>query len=231
MKKRLISSVLFLGCIFPSVVLASTDSRLMNLEKLTQAQSELIYQMQQDLSAAFRDIADLRGQLEYTTHQLNQTIERQKTILLEMNQQASSGEVSSSAVAGSSDWSASGDDEQDYNQLLDLAINQKQYAKATTGFQAFIKQYPNSNYVGNATYWAGQLLYNQKKWDEASFYFASVVKNYPRSDKAAESMYKVGRILEAKGDQERAQAVYIEVVRKYPNASIIKDVKERLKLQ
>ncbi|MCO6559717.1 MAG: tol-pal system protein YbgF [Gilliamella sp.] len=228
MHKKILTLFLFL--LFTGYGCAAGSS---DIDRTVQAQGQLLIENQQKISDLQADVDTLRGQLEETKYQLNQTIERQKMILQQMvngsgvspntnsdSQEASSEPTSDSTSSKSSSdlsgWKTTGDDKADYNFIMQFVNDGKQNNEAIDAFQKYLKAYPKSSYRANVNYWLGQLLYKQSKKDEASFYYASVVKDFPSSPKAADSLYKVGLILLDKGDTKNAKAVFQQVVNKYP---------------
>ena len=218
-----------------SVGSGSVEDRVTQLERISNAHSQLLTQLQQQLSDNQSDIDSLRGQIQENQYQLNQVVERQKQILLQIDSLSSGGAAAQStssdqsgaaasttptADAGTANAGApvkSGDANTDYNAAI-----------AMVAFQNFIKNYPDSTYLPNANYWLGQLNYNKGKKDDAAYYFASVVKNYPKSPKAADAMFKVGVIMQDKGDTAKAKAVYQQVISKYPGTDGAKQAQKRL---
>ncbi|MDF7671010.1 tol-pal system protein YbgF [Orbaceae bacterium ESL0721] len=203
------------------------------LERTIQAQGHLLFESQQRINELQSEIDILRGQVERNSYQLNQAIERQKLIIQQItgdfsktsstnNNAKSKGtltrqsepSVRSSNLAG---WSASGNEKNDYNLIMQYVANGKQDRDAITAFQKFLQAYPKSNYQANANYWLGQLNYRQGNKGEASSYFATVVKNFSTSSKAADSLYKIGLIFLEKGDKAKAKIIFQQVVSQYPN--------------
>ncbi|ALB54265.1 cell division protein CpoB [Cronobacter universalis] len=226
----------------------SVEDRVVQLERISNAHSQLLTQLQQQLSDNQSDIDALRGQIQENQYQLNQIVERQKQILLQMDSltngnggaaaaqsgdQAQNGAAQATPDAGASAPAASaptqsGDANTDYNAAIALVQDKSRQDEAITAFSNFIKQYPDSTYQPNAHYWLGQLNYNKGKKDDAAYYFASVVKNYPKSPKAADAMFKVGVIMQDKGDTAKAKAVYQQVISKYPGSEGAKQAQKRL---
>ncbi|EKK7715761.1 cell division protein CpoB [Cronobacter dublinensis] len=228
----------------------SVEDRVVQLERISNAHSQLLTQLQQQLSDNQSDIDALRGQIQENQYQLNQIVERQKQILLQMDSlsngngnggaaaaqdgaSAQTGAAPAAPDAGASAPAASaptqsGDANTDYNAAIALVQDKSRQDEAITAFSNFIKQYPDSTYQPNAHYWLGQLNYNKGKKDDAAYYFASVVKNYPKSPKAADAMFKVGVIMQDKGDTAKAKAVYQQVVSKYPGTEGAKQAQKRL---
>ncbi|EGM4739798.1 cell division protein CpoB [Salmonella enterica] len=228
-----------------SVGSGSVEDRVTQLERISNAHSQLLTQLQQQLSDNQSDIDSLRGQIQENQYQLNQVMERQKQIMLQLGclnnggaAQPAAGDQSGAATtatpapdAGTATSGApvqSGDANTDYNAAIALVQDKSRQDDAIVAFQNFIKKYPDSTYQPNANYWLGQLNYNKGKKDDAAYYFASVVKNYPKSPKAADAMYKVGVIMQDKGDTAKAKAVYQQVINKYPGTDGAKQAQKRL---
>ncbi|MEH0835221.1 cell division protein CpoB [Pectobacterium cacticida] len=221
-----------------SVGSGSVENRVTQLERISNAHSQLLTQLQQQISDNQRDIDNLRGQIQENQYQLNQIVERQKQIYQQIDG-LSSPSSAASAADGSSPATgnagaanvvtpSTGDVNADYNAAVALVLEKKQYDQAITAFQAFVKKYPDSTYQPNANYWLGQLNYNKGKKDDAAYYFANVVKNYPKSPKSAEALLKVGVIMQEKGQVDKAKAVYQQVVKMYPNTESAKQAQKRL---
>ncbi|AIN13094.1 tol-pal system protein YbgF [Yersinia pseudotuberculosis] len=230
----------------------SVEDRVTQLERISNAHSQLLTQLQQQLSDSQRDVDSLRGQIQESQYQLNQVVERQKQIYQQMESlsggqgaqnaaSAASGATADNTAAGSSGnadagaaastaapAASTGDENSDYNAAVSLALEKKQYDQAITAFQSFVKQYPKSTYQPNANYWLGQLYYNKGKKDDAAYYYAVVVKNYPKSPKSSEAMFKVGVIMQDKGQSDKAKAVYQQVIKQYPNTDAAKQAQKRL---
>lgn len=221
-----------------SVGSGSVEDRVTQLERISNAHSQLLTQLQQQLADSQRDVDTLRGQIQENQYQLNQIVERQKQIYQQIDSLSSQGAAAATdrtAAAGSAPAASaptapasSGDANTDYNNAVALALEKKQYDQAITAFQAFIKQYPDSTYLPNANYWLGQLYYNKGKKDDAAYYYAVVVKNYPKSPKSPDAMFKVGVIMQDKGQKDKAKAVYQQVQKQYPNTDAAKQSQKRL---
>ncbi|PNK63497.1 MULTISPECIES: cell division protein CpoB [Pantoea] len=228
----------------------SVEDRVTTLERISNAQAQLLQQLQQQMSDNQSDIDSLRGQIQQNSYQLNQVIERQKQLYQQIDSLSSSGANSAAqsgadAPAASADTGAaasadgaaaassgapvqSGDANSDYNAAVALILEKKQYDQAIAALQAWVKRYPDSTYQPNANYWLGQLNYNKGKKDDAAYYYATVVKNYPKSPKASEALLKVGVIMQEKKDTAKAKAVFQQVIKLYPNTDSAKQAQKRL---
>ncbi|OQP35982.1 cell division protein CpoB [Pantoea latae] len=230
-----------------SVGSGSVEDRVTTLERISNAQAQLLQQLQQQMSDNQSDIDALRGQIQQNSYQLNQVIERQKQLYQQIDSLSSSstssaaqsgaeapaatadaGAAAGGAAASSGAPVQSGDANSDYNAAVALILEKKQYDQAIAALQAWVKRYPDSTYQPNANYWLGQLNYNKGKKDDAAYYYATVVKNYPKSPKASEALLKVGVIMQEKNDTAKAKAVYQQVLKLYPNTDSAKQAQKRL---
>ncbi|WP_340278100.1 cell division protein CpoB [Pantoea agglomerans] len=230
-----------------SVGSGSVEDRVTTLERISNAQAQLMQQLQQQMSDNQRDIDALRGQIQQNTYQLNQVVERQKQLYQQIDSLSSASTSGGQQAAGSSaaaDTGAAataggaastdsapaqtGDANSDYNAAVALILEKKQYNQAISALQAWVKRYPDSTYQPNANYWLGQLNYNKGKKDDAAYYYATVVKNYPKSPKAAEALLKVGVIMQEKKDTAKAKAVFQQVIKLYPDTESAKQAQKRL---
>ncbi|AYP23998.1 MULTISPECIES: cell division protein CpoB [Pantoea] len=230
-----------------SVGSGSVEDRVTTLERISNAQAQLMQQLQQQMSDNQRDIDALRGQIQQNTYQLNQVVERQKQLYQQIdslssastsggqqaagsNAAADTGAAATAGAATSTDSAPAqtGDANSDYNAAVALILEKKQYDQAISALQAWVKRYPDSTYQPNANYWLGQLNYNKGKKDDAAYYYATVVKNYPKSPKAAEALLKVGVIMQEKKDTAKAKAVFQQVIKLYPDTESAKQAQKRL---
>jgi len=256
-RRHLLSLSLLIGVAAPwaanaqasisSVGSGSVEDRVTTLERISNAQAQLMQQLQQQMSDNQRDIDALRGQIQQNTYQLNQVVERQKQLYQQIDslssastsggQQAAgsdaaadTGAAATAGAAASTDSAPvqTGDANSDYNAAVALILEKKQYDQAISALQAWVKRYPDSTYQPNANYWLGQLNYNKGKKDDAAYYYATVVKNYPKSPKAAEALLKVGVIMQEKKDTAKAKAVFQQVIKLYPGTDSAKQAQKHL---
>lgn len=244
-RQVLLSLLLLVGVAAPVAAIAqapisnigsgSTDERLIQLERISNAHSQLLTQLQQQLADSQRDIDVLRGQIQENQYQLNQVVERQRNIYQQLDSLGGNASAKSDATQPENTVSSTpaeptsaGDEKTDYNAAIDTVLNSKDYDKAIVELNAFINSYPKSSYQSNAQFWLGQMYYLKGNKDQAAGTFASVVKNYPKSQKASEAFYKIGLIMQEKGQKDNAKAVYQQVVKQYPNSAGAKLAQKQL---
>lgn len=245
MNKRTIKAAIFLAAfiappiyaaapISDAIVNTATNAELLKrIDELTRvmtSRNKMQIRFQTQLNQLGQEINQMKGSIEVFANQLEQIEERQRNLyqMLDERQQSSVTKPNSSTTAyqNSEDGAA---DKAAYQSAVDLVLNDKQYQQAITAFEAFVIDHPKSNYVPNAQYWLGQLLYKEKKRDEARVAFLVVTEKYPDSNKRADALFKIGIIDEYSGSKESAKSFYQKTVTEYPSSSAASLAEKRLK--
>lgn len=78
-----------------------------------------------------------------------------------------------------------------YQKAFDM-LKEGRYKMANTSFKAFLSQFPQSSYAGNAQYWLGESNYVTRDFEQAVKEFQAVLNNYPTSNKVPDAMLKLG---------------------------------------
>jgi tol-pal system protein YbgF len=112
---------------------------------------------------------------------------------------------------------ASADEEKSYQAAYEL-VRARKFAEATTGFKAFLSQYPNGSYAGNAHYWLGELYLLDGNSASAKQHFEILVNDYPDNRRLPDGMFKLGRIYHNDGDTVRAKEMLQRVVNDFPGS-------------
>ena len=82
-------------------------------------------------------------------------------------------------------------EEEQYKAAYDL-LYRGDYAGGEAALKAFLGNYPDSQYAGNAQYWLGESYYARRLYREAAQAFLTGVQKYKKSDKAPDAMLKLG---------------------------------------
>ena len=109
-----------------------------------------------------------------------------------------------------------------------------QWALAITGFEAYIKTFPESDLTDDASFYVGQTHYAEGNFDESIVAFEQVLLNYPNGDIVPEASYKRGLALDRLGETERARTAFELVVNNYPDhmmATLAQQALDRLDQQ
>ncbi|MCC6597256.1 MAG: tol-pal system protein YbgF [Alphaproteobacteria bacterium] len=83
-------------------------------------------------------------------------------------------------------------------------IKSGDFDSARSGFEDFLKRYPDHVLAGNAKYWLGEAYYAKGKYEDSARIFAEGYKEYPKGSKAADNLLKLGLSLHALGHKDDA---------------------------
>ncbi|RQW63298.1 tol-pal system protein YbgF [Vibrio viridaestus] len=210
------------------------ETALQRLERLLRNQNHVQLQMQQQLDDMTGEIQNLRGQVERNSHDVSQILDRQKELFVELDklrqqQSAPKAEVTPTPddTGDSSNYVASGTEQQAYQDAVDLILKKRDYSGAIAAFNKFREDYPDSTFTPNAYYWLGQLYFAQKDNAKAISSFESVL-TFKSSNKRADALVKLGDLEERNNNAEKAQAYYKQAVKEYPNSASAKTAKSKL---
>lgn len=205
------------------------ESRVDRLERMLEARGEQQSRISQQLTNLQREVSELRGITEEHAHQLAEVLERQRDLYQEIDRRvgdmrASGGSSEPVSVPTRDDmagvsYSDDTSENEAYDRAISLVLEERRYDDAIPEFRAFISNFPNSSYLGNAHYWLGQLLYSRNDYSEAQRHFREVVENHPDSSKRADCMLKLGIIAQSEDNNDRARERYRQVIEEYPNST------------
>lgn len=225
----------------------NTDQRINQLHQISNAHSECLIQIQQQISENQKNIDMLRNHIQNIQHHIINMNNDQQISYKKLNEilnfynkthaMNSDNQLSTINIEKTKKYNTmkntdviiqSTHDHIAYKHAVSLVLEKKKYDQAIQAFQDFIKNYPNSDYQSNAHYWLGQLNYNKNRKNEASYYFAIVTKNYPKSPKAPEALLKIGIIFQETQRKDQAKMIYQQINKLYPNSDIAKLAKQHL---
>jgi tol-pal system protein YbgF len=99
-------------------------------------------------------------------------------------------------------------------------------------FEAFLKQYPNTELSGNAQFWIGETYYLKKDYEKAILEYEKAIAKYPEGDKIPAAIFKQALAFLELGDKTNAKNLLKRVIEKYPlsdQAALAKKKLETLK--
>jgi len=194
----------------------SVEKQLENFTRLLESRNRMQMRMQNQLTQLSQELREIKGSMELFEHKISEIENRQRNLYQLVDQPKA---ASSSTTTNRTATAVSAGEQSAYQAAVDLVLVNKDYSQAITAFEAFIIDYPQSEYLANSHYWLGQLLYQQKKRKEARIAFLTVSDKYPESAKRADSLFKIGVIDEYLGDLASAKDFYQKVLKEYPNSS------------
>lgn len=102
------------------------------------------------------------------------------------------------------------------------------FSAAIIGFEKFIKENPQSEYVPNAYYWIGECYYTASDLAKALPAFQKVVDGWARHPKAPDAMLKIGISHFAMKNHVKARQTFEHLIRNYPGSTAASKARERL---
>ncbi len=105
------------------------------------------------------------------------------------------------------------------------------YDLAISGFEEYLRTYPNTEFSDNAQYWIGECLYGKQKYAESVEAWNTLFRDFPSSDKLPDARFKKGLALERLGRRSQALVEYRYVVDRYPNSEAGRKAREKLNAQ
>jgi tol-pal system protein YbgF len=108
------------------------------------------------------------------------------------------------------------------------AFRRGEFAAAIRAFQTFITDFPQSQLVSNALYWAGIAQFNLKDFVQARGTQEALLKRYPDSPKAPDAMLAIASIQSETGDAGSARNTFEDIIAKYPTSDAAAKARTRL---
>jgi tol-pal system protein YbgF len=95
-------------------------------------------------------------------------------------------------------------------------------------FQAFLKQYSNTELSDNAQFWIGETYYLKKDFERAILEYEKAVVKYPEGDKIPAALFKQALAFLELGDKTNARNLLKRVIEKYPLSDQAEIAKRKL---
>jgi len=95
-------------------------------------------------------------------------------------------------------------------------------------FEAFLKQYPNTELSDNAQYWIGETYYLKKDFEKAILEYEKAIAKYPEGDKVPAALFKQALAFLELKDKTNARNLLKRVMERYPNTEQAQMAKKRL---
>ncbi len=117
---------------------------------------------------------------------------------------------------------------QAYEQAINYVIKDNNYAAAIPAFEAFIQDYPNSDYTSNSHYWLGQLYYQKNELAKAKTHFERVVTQFPNTTRVPDALLKLGMVAEKQNESAAAKRYYNQLVKSFPKSKPAATARKKL---
>jgi len=216
---------------------AAIEKRLVAIEAVIQGQG--LVDMQNQIESLKQEVANLKGELEVASHNINTTQQRQKDLYTDTDtrlRKIESGVTPSLSGTGANSDSpantaAPAVEERDIKAFADADGLSKsgKHKEAFTAFDAFLKEYPNSKLTADALYGMGYSQFALKNYKSSIATQQKVVTLYAESAKAPDAMYSIANSQIQLGQVTNAKKTLRDLVTKHPNADVTPNAQKRLK--
>jgi tol-pal system protein YbgF len=95
-------------------------------------------------------------------------------------------------------------------------------------FEAFLKQYPNTELSDNAQFWIGETYYAKKDYEKAILEYEKAIAKYPEGDKIPSALLKQAIAFLELGDKTNGRNLLRRVIERYPQSEQADMAKKRL---
>jgi len=95
-------------------------------------------------------------------------------------------------------------------------------------FEAFLKQYPNTELSGHAQFWIGETYYQKKDYEKAILEYEKAITKYPEGSKVPAALFKQGQAFLELGDKANARTLFRRVIERYPRSDQAEMAKKKL---
>jgi tol-pal system protein YbgF len=95
-------------------------------------------------------------------------------------------------------------------------------------FEAFLKQYPNTELSGHAQFWIGETYYQKKDFEKAILEYEKTITKYPEGSKVPAALFKQALAFLELGDKANARNLFRRVIERFPRSDQAEMAKKRL---
>jgi len=95
-------------------------------------------------------------------------------------------------------------------------------------FEAFLKQYPNTELSGQAQFWIGETYYQKRDFEKAILEYEKAITKYPEGSKVPAALFKQALAFLELGDKTNARNLFRRVIERYPRSDQAEMAKKKL---
>ena len=106
-------------------------------------------------------------------------------------------------------------------------FNAGRYDVAVSGFNDFVKQFPDAPQTPEAEYWIAESRFAKKDYDTAEKEYMQLIKKYPDGTKSCAMLYKLGLVYEHLDKKKSMEMVWNNLLQRCPDSEEAQSVKSR----
>jgi len=211
------------------------SSRLSQIE--TKLSNDKLLDMVSQLDELKAQVAKLGGEIEVLNYNLQSTQKRQNDLYADLDGRL--GRIENPATAASTvtpkepgnasqPAGSSAEASPDFAHALDLLRN-RDFNKAVSALDLYIKQNPNDPQVADATYWLGVAHTALRQYDAAIAIHRKFVEQYPSHPKAPDALRNMANCQRDLDQVDVARTTLKRLIKLYPHSAAAAKAKQQLK--
>ena len=214
------------------VTINELKKKLSTVESL---QSQNAQDLQAQIEQLKQEMAQLKGDLEVATHNLELAQQRQKDLYADTDERLRKLEGTATPASGANNGAPAVipvTEEKDVKAFADAdgLSKQAKHKEAFAAFDAFLKEYPTSKLAPDALYGMGYSQFALKNYKSSIATQQKVLDLHPESAKVPDAMYNMANSQIQLGQVANAKKTLKDLVAKYPNADVTPNAQKRLKM-
>ena len=218
----------------------SLDKRVQSLEALINGKGLL--DMQNQLEQIRQDVAQLKGDLEVVTHQLEDMRTKQNAVYTDLDtrvrnletlaQSVTNGQTSTPGANGGNGNTKADVPQQELSAFAEAeSLNQAgKYKEAFNAYDAFLKNYSGSKLTPDALYGMGYVQFALKSYKSSAATQQKFLDSYASHSLAPNAMLNLANSQIQLGQIPAAKKTLKELIAAYPSAEVTSSAQKRLKV-
>lgn len=182
---------------------------------------------QNDIDALRQEVAQLRGQLEEQLNQLQMQEQQQQHISQDVDSRLKRFEPVDVSVDGRR-FTAEQAEKKQFDAALAL-FRKSDFKGADQAFRAFIKAWPDSQYLPAVLYWQGGAQYAQGSYKTAIDTLQSLLDRHPGSPRQADALLLIGNAQADAGNEKAARQTFLRIGKEHAGTPAATAARDRLK--
>ncbi|CAN5896457.1 tol-pal system protein YbgF [soil metagenome] len=173
------------------------------------------------------DLGNQLVQIERQLVQIQELTGQGQRRLTEIREQMRGREEALSAGGLSESAPSAASPEELYNTSL-AAFRRGSYSTARTGFEEFLRAYPQHALAAEAQFHVGESYAESRDLPRALEAYGRVLERYPQSPRAPTALFRGGTIELGRGNRDAARTMFNQLVTAYPRSPEAPQAREQL---
>lgn len=90
------------------------------------------------------------------------------------------------------------------------------YSMAVSGFEEYLRLYPNSEQADNAQYWIGECYYSQDDYQASRSAFLEIPRRFPNAETLPDALFKAAQCLVELGATDEGVDEFLQLINSHP---------------